>query len=220
MKNHWLKIGAISAIGLLAQSPGAVQATPINGFFADEVVFLLNGGPPENGPAGLVGLPDGLYVDLDGGATTLRFADSATAFDYDGLVAPGGADLIVTDVVALEAPTAVFFGYGNPTDGNGDGIADSVAGTASLLSLVSVNSPSWTSFGSVSVGFYDFDTSAGFLGITSDFFVVIDDAGDFDLDSVQIIGSGVAVPEPSTLLLLGTGLVGLVGCGRRWKRWV
>ena len=38
------------------------------------------------------------------------------------------------------------------------------------------------------------------------------------IDQVGVTLNGTAVPEPSTLLLLGTGLVGLVGYGRRKRR--
>jgi len=54
--------------------------------------------------------------------------------------------------------------------------------------------------------------------------IAIADAGDYDLDSAVFIQAGslsdepsTSVPEPSTLLLLGGGLIGLAGFRRKFK---
>jgi hypothetical protein len=41
------------------------------------------------------------------------------------------------------------------------------------------------------------------------------DLGDFKVDWVSVNGGYTAVPEPSTMLLLGFGLLGLAGAGRK-----
>ena len=66
---------------LVVEVPDVITATTL-GFFADEVIFLSNLGPGEDGPASVLGQPDDLIVDLDGGGTTLRFSAIPQSFDY------------------------------------------------------------------------------------------------------------------------------------------
>ena len=47
---------------------------------------------------------------------------------------------------------------------------------------------------------------------------IADLAGTLTVDKVEVTGEYAPVPEPATMLLLGSGLVGLAGLRRRFKR--
>ncbi|NER98879.1 MAG: hypothetical protein F6J86_34485 [Symploca sp. SIO1B1] len=197
-----------------------VFASPLSGFFADEVVFLLNKGQVDSGPSGLVGQPDGLFVDFDGGGATLKFSETSTSFDYGVATIPSATDLIVVDVGVPDFLESVSFGYGTPQDSNNDGLADSPVGFGMLLGSTSVT-PSWSSIGNANLLFYDFDTAAGFMGFGNDFFVSFNDVGDFELDSAQLVGqhSAAPVPEPtSAIALLSMGVIVVGSISKQFRK--
>jgi hypothetical protein len=106
----------------------------------------------------------------------------------------------VVDVIAQNDRLAsVGFGYGSPTDTNGDGVADTLAGSATLLGTQVIDNPSWGVF-SAELLFYDLDSDPNFQGFRTDLYISIDDqaGGDFDLDAVQLIAPVVVTPSQMT----------------------
>jgi len=174
--------------------------------FVDEVVLYIPGTgvyPPYNNPYGVLGVPEfssgaGLVSLGDGGTIVMRFNDNSLVPSGDS-----GYDLWIFEVGSFE-PVSVEISidgidwiYVGQTIGDGYGID------------IDQYSSSGVELGEK----YSFVRLLDLLPATTP----SPDAG-ADIDSVGAISSGAPinpVPEPATIILLGTGLLGLVGASRK-----
>ena len=94
---------------------------------------------------------------------------------------------------------------------------------------ISTNAIDWIILGSVlgQPTSIDIDSIAGVTPGAQYSFVMIDDIppeqsghpyGEADIDAVGAISSAAPIPEPATMLLLGSGLIGLAGFGRKFRK--
>ena len=154
------------------------------------------------------------YIGLDASIITMTSAaavpfnllsfDAAEGFLIDPDFNAGGTD---TSNAALIAPTASGLEVEGTFAAGGtisavfsfDGINDSIIGTAD--------------------DFESFILPSGFVGLASVAFHGLDATGQrefqvFSIDNVAVAAAAL-IPEPSTMLLFGTGVFGLIGYARR-----
>lgn len=159
-----------------------------NGYVATDILLFSDPSfdPSESVNDALLGAPDGLFRDLDGGGVTFGMSAEPVLFDYEASI-PLGTDLILSDAAIGDEEPMVTFGYGIPEDSNA-GTATNFSGEASFVDRKRIGRPSWSQVNFDMVLFF-YDLGPGFGGVTDDFFVSVDDPSDFDMDSVHLLAT-------------------------------
>lgn len=70
-------------------------------------------------------------------------------------------------------------------------------------------------FGEVNNGSYSYDVSASYLADGSFTIMIASVGGDFFINQSDLEITYEPIPEPATLILFGTGLIGLAGLGKK-----
>ena len=146
-----------------------------------------------NGPTAALGPDDNIYVSIDIPETLiLAFTDNSA---LDGT----GNDLRVREFGNDDSQASVY-GSRNGADWTFLTTATSTSDQTDILIDLQSSGLGYVNYLKFE-GIDNKGTSAG-----------------FDLDAVEALNSGPYVPIPSTILLLGSGLIGFIGLRRRFRK--
>ncbi len=198
----------------------SAEAAPITGLFNTGVdnsnallpmgsvdahyTVVTSADPIFTGPTAYVTVPNPLYIANGLSSQWISVAPDNSCFCP--LLAVGTYDYRTTfDLTGLDSSSAVITG-GWSTDNNGTDILINGISTGFTTSDIQFH-----------IGFAPFTISTGFVaGINTLDFVLFNEGGPSAL-RVELSGTAnaAAVPEPSSLFLLGSGLAGLAAWRRR-----